>query len=99
MAFEIELARDADRHSDMLVAAEHRDLLLGESLARTALAVSAIKAIRGMTPRDVCNLIEALHCAIEASGGLGGDEADAAIEYLMDAHSIAERCAERQEAA
>lgn len=79
-------------------AAAFRDQQLDESHQRTRAAVSAIKSIRGMTARDLCNLIEALHVEMER-GVLTGDEANAAIEYLMDAHSIAERCAERQEAA
>ena len=96
MAYEVELQRDAARYSDMCQAASRLAAVLDDSQERCAKAVAAIKAIRGMTARDVCNVIEALHSAM--TNALHGDEADTAIEFLMDAHSVAERIAESEEA-
>jgi hypothetical protein len=98
--YETELRLDAQRLSDMLDAAAHSAEQRADSEIRTAAASAAIKAIVNLSARDVCNVIEALHCAANRAslGGLS-DEADTGIEFLMDAHNVFERIAERQEAA
>jgi hypothetical protein len=47
----------------------------------------------------VCNVVEALHHTMQSQRWSTLDEAEMAVEHLMDCHHIAERIAERQEAA